>query len=133
MTIIDRLYSIRKSTKLTQKHFSDKVGVSQRAYANYERGDRELPLSLVVKLHDLYSINPDWLITGNGARTSDHKTQMMKAAILAVRSFAMIRKIEIDEDREAKLIVLLVEYFEKGGKRQDKFVENILETSTNER
>jgi len=90
MTIIDRLYSIRKSTKLTQKHFSDKVGVSQRA-------------------------------------------QMMKAAILAVRSFAMIRKIEIDEDREAKLIVLLVEYFEKGGKRQDKFVENILETSTNER
>lgn len=130
MTVSERLSSIRKSVSLTQSEFSEKVGVSRRAYVNYERGERELPSSFVVRLHDIFSINPTWLLTGEGAKTSELKNEMVSSAVFAVRSFAMMKKLEIDPEREARLVTLLVEYFEQGGDKDAAFVQKMLETGT---
>lgn len=127
MTVHERLATVRKERQFTQGEFSEKVGISRSAYINYEHGDRELPTSLVVKLHELFSIDPTWLLTGEGVKTSDRKNELVEAAVLAVRSYAMLNKLEIDPEREGELVVLLVEYLDEGGSVNSDFVQNMLE------
>lgn len=127
MTIEERLLSVRKFIGLTQAQFAKKFGLSSRAYASYELGERELPSSLAIMLHDELSISPTWLLTGEGAQSSEDQTRIMQDAIVAVRNFAMLKKLKIDPEREAKLVVLLVEYFTKGGTKDAEFVQTMLE------
>lgn len=45
---------MREASGFTQKHVADFLGIQRSTYSNYETGDRELPLSLMEKLADLY-------------------------------------------------------------------------------
>ncbi len=45
---------MREISDFTQEKVADFLGIKRSAYANYETGDRELPLSLMEKLADLY-------------------------------------------------------------------------------
>lgn len=129
MSIEERLLSVRKHVGLTQAAFAKKFGLSSRAYASYELGERELPSSLAIMLHDELSVSPTWLLTGEGAQSSDDQNRMIQDAIVAVRTFAMLKKLEINPEFEAKLAVLLVDYFSKGGTKDSDFVQNMLETA----
>lgn len=129
MTIEERLLSVRKHTGLTQAEFAKKFGLSSRGYASYELGERELPSSFAIKLHDELSISPTWLLTGEGAQSSKEQNVLMRDALVAVRTFAVSKGLEIDLEREAKLVELLMEYFIKGGTKNSDFVQNMLETA----
>ncbi|HET8555210.1 MAG TPA: helix-turn-helix transcriptional regulator [Rhodanobacteraceae bacterium] len=59
-----RLASIRASTGLSQNAFADSLGLSARAYANYERGEREMPVALFRALFDEHGVDPLWLLVG---------------------------------------------------------------------
>jgi len=130
LVIEERLLSVRKSVGLTQAEFAKRFGLSSRAYASYELGERELPSSLAIMLHDELSVSPTWLLTGEGAQSSEDHNRMIQDAIVAVRTFAMFKKLDIDPEREAKLAILLVDYFAQGGTKDAKFVQNVLETGT---
>ena len=45
---------MREASGFTQKHVADFLGIQRSTYSNYETGDRELPLSVMEKLADLY-------------------------------------------------------------------------------
>lgn len=45
---------LRESSKFTQDQVSQFLGIGRSAYANYETGDRELPLDVMERLADLY-------------------------------------------------------------------------------
>ena len=62
----ERLAQIRLRIDLSQAEFADSLGLSLRAYANYERGEREAPLAVVRALYDVYNIDPVWLMGGYG-------------------------------------------------------------------
>lgn len=59
-----RLLDIRAVSQLSQQDFALKLGLSHRAYANYERGEREMPTSLFQSLVETFRIDPLWLLTG---------------------------------------------------------------------
>lgn len=59
-----RLVAVRSATGLTQFEFADKLGLSPRAYANYERGEREMPTALFKALLDVFRIDPVWMLGG---------------------------------------------------------------------
>lgn len=61
-----RLQAIRAMTGLSQGVFARKLGLSLRAYANYERGEREIPVAMFRALHKTYGIDPIWLLDGPG-------------------------------------------------------------------
>jgi len=127
MTIHNRLAAVRKERNFTQEEFSEKLGVSRSAYINYERGERELPSSLVIRLYELYFVSPLWILMGEGAQTSKSIYEIIEAAVLEVRSDLRLKRLEIDPEREARFIVLLVKYFAQGGKKESNVVESILE------
>lgn len=53
---------MREDNDLTQKQISEILMCDQSLYSKYERGEREIPLNLLVKLADYYKTNLDYLI-----------------------------------------------------------------------
>ena len=62
----ERLKILRKSLKLTQQEFADRIGIKRNSLANYEIG-RNTPIdAIVVSICREFNVNEDWLRTGNG-------------------------------------------------------------------
>lgn len=57
-----RIRDLREDNDLTQKQVSEMLMCDQSLYSKYERGEREIPLNLLVKLADFYKTNLDYLI-----------------------------------------------------------------------
>lgn len=57
------LTGLRKENNLSQKELAEKINISQRAYAHYEKGDREPSLETLIKLAEYYKVSLDY-ITG---------------------------------------------------------------------
>ena len=55
------LTGLRKEKKLTQQEIADKINVSQRTYAHYEKGDREPNIETMIRLADYYKVSLDYL------------------------------------------------------------------------
>jgi transcriptional regulator with XRE-family HTH domain len=58
----DRLKNERKSHKLTQQFVADKIGVSVRAYQQYEQGLYEPNIEKLIILADLFGVTVDFLV-----------------------------------------------------------------------
>ncbi len=57
-----RIRDLREDNDLTQKQISKMLMCDQSLYSKYERGEREIPLNLLIKLADFYKTNLDYLI-----------------------------------------------------------------------
>ena len=66
LAVGQRLARLRLTHQLSQAQFAGQLGVSVRAYVNYERGEREAPLSVLRAVHAVYGIDPLWLMCGPG-------------------------------------------------------------------
>ena len=55
------LSTLRKQADMTQNEVADNLNLSRQAISKYERGEREIPLSLLIKLADCYGTSLDYL------------------------------------------------------------------------
>ena len=53
---------MREDNDLTQKQISEMLLCDQSLYSKYERGEREIPLKILVTLADHYKVSVDYLI-----------------------------------------------------------------------
>ena len=67
MEITKRLKDIRQDHDLTQKAIAEYLSIHPNVYRRYEKGVREFPLEIVVKLADYYQVSTDYLL----GRTDD--------------------------------------------------------------
>lgn len=56
-----RIRELREDSDLTQKQISNMLMCDQSLYSKYERGEREIPLSLLIQLADFYNTSLDYL------------------------------------------------------------------------
>lgn len=57
-----RIRDLREDNDLTQKAIAGYLMCDQSLYSKYERGEREIPLNLVIKLADYYDVSVDYLV-----------------------------------------------------------------------
>ena len=57
-----RIRDLREDRDLTQKQISAMLMCDQSLYSKYERGERDIPLVLIIKLADYYKTSIDYLI-----------------------------------------------------------------------
>lgn len=57
-----RIRDMREDRDLTQKQIAEYLMCDQSLYSKYERGEREIPLNLLIKLADYYNVNIDYLV-----------------------------------------------------------------------
>lgn len=62
MKMTFRLRDLREDNDLTQKQISEYLMCDQSLYSKYERGEREIPLKLIIKLADYYNVSIDYLV-----------------------------------------------------------------------
>ena len=62
MTMKLRIRDMREDMDLTQQKIADVLLCDQSLYSKYERGEREIPLSLLIKLADFYGTSLDYLV-----------------------------------------------------------------------
>ena len=64
---LKRVYDLREDHDLTQKAIAEYLSIHPNLYRRYEKGVREFPLEIVVKLADYYQVSTDYLL----GRTDD--------------------------------------------------------------
>ena len=57
-----RLRDLREDADLTQQELGEMVGVPQRAYSYYEKGQRMIPPDVLCRLADYYKTSVDYLL-----------------------------------------------------------------------
>ena len=57
-----RLRELRAAAGLTQTEIADILEMQQNQYSRYERGERELPMHLFVKLSEHYKVSLDYMV-----------------------------------------------------------------------
>lgn len=82
-----RLAEIRKDKDERQPEFARKLGVSESAYKNYERGERDLPLKTAKDICERYDVNPAWLLLGNGVKYGSEIKPLLQKCESAVSTF----------------------------------------------
>ncbi len=57
-----RLRDLREDHDLTQKALADMLHIQQNTYSQYETGQRQLPISVLMALADYYHTSTDYLL-----------------------------------------------------------------------
>lgn len=66
MSINDRVKELRKTLKLTQKEFGDRICVAQTYLSQIENGDRDVTDKIAQLISLQFGVNENWLRTGDG-------------------------------------------------------------------
>lgn len=106
-----RLMAVRSMCGLTQFEFADQLGISPRAYANYERGEREMPATMFKRLRDTFSIDPVWLMEGPGeapVRVRDRLVDMelLEEIVRMIHEWQRKHRATLKPDKLARVIRL---------------------------
>ena len=62
MNYTKRLYDLRIDNDLSQQQVADYLMCNRQVYARYERGIREIPVSMLIKLAKLYNVSVDYIL-----------------------------------------------------------------------
>ena len=57
-----RLRDLREDRDLLQRQVAERLRCSQRVYSNYERGERDIPTDILIRLSEFYDVSVDYLL-----------------------------------------------------------------------
>lgn len=63
MNGLPRLKELRKSRKLSQVEFANRIGMQQQQYSRYEKGEREPKIKHIKRICREFNISADWLLS----------------------------------------------------------------------
>ena len=116
----DRLKQIRSALNLTQAAFADKLNISRSIIATYEGGHAPVSERNIADICDKFSINEEWLRTGEGPmfrQQSDIDNQL--AAEVA-------KLIQSEDDFTKKLIAAYLALPDDAKDKVREFVSTIM-------
>lgn len=58
----ERIQNLRTDNDLTIKTISAEIGLHRDVYARYEKGLRDVPTDVLIKLADYYNVSVDYLL-----------------------------------------------------------------------
>ncbi len=65
-----RIRDLREDKDMTQKQMAELLHCSQRVYSNYERGDIDIPTSVLIQLSIIHHTSVDYLLGLTDEKTS---------------------------------------------------------------
>lgn len=57
-----RVRDLREDADLTQRQLAEMLQMHTTTYARYEKGERELPLNIAIRLAQFYGVSLDYLV-----------------------------------------------------------------------
>lgn len=71
----ERLKQVRKSKKLSQREFGEKINLSQNHISSLESGTRSITGRIISDICEVYNVNREWFINGTGEMFKDELDQ----------------------------------------------------------
>jgi len=124
----ERLLVVRKRTGLSQADFGKKLGISDRAYKNYELEIRKLPLEIAKLICIKFDVDIRWLLLGQGFIDSQTLGDVVETAVIETRAFFMGKTMQPTPKQEGKIIRFLVQQIEEHGTMSKDAQKNFFET-----
>ena len=126
-----RLAGARERYRLTQNEFAERIGLSPRAYQNYERGEREIPAAVLKTLYEVFGIDPLWVLTGPGWTPPDGppppNLDVLEAVIIAVEKYLTKTQRKLAPAKKARLIKVLFLHFRGKDGIDEKHVSEMIQ------
>ena len=120
-----RIKQIRKEAGLTQVEFGEKLGVKGNTVTGYETGLRNPTDAVILSICREFSVNEDWLRTGNGEMFAPSKKDDLISSMLG-------DVIKADEsDFKRRLISALSKLDDSGWGTLEKLIDSISEGKEN--
>lgn len=131
IAIGQRIAAVRASSGLSQSEFADSLELSPRAYANYERGEREMPVALFKSLCESYGIDPVWLLMGPGEEPVRVTTRrldgdLLEAIVRLVEEWLAKNRRILKPPKKARLIRLAYEHCGEQGQVDTAHLNDML-------
>jgi transcriptional regulator with XRE-family HTH domain len=73
----NKLFAIRKRSGLTQANVAEMAGVSDRTYADIERGTVNMRVETILRICDALHITPDEILTADDNEMTAHQEEIM--------------------------------------------------------
>lgn len=64
--IHNRIILLRKNLNISQKEFSEKIGVAQTTFSSIELGECKIRPVYLIAICSIFNVNEKWLLTGQG-------------------------------------------------------------------
>ena len=74
----NKLLAVRKGIGLTQSEVAEKAGISDRTYADIERGSVNMRVETVLKICSVFNITPDEILTSEDEQDFDESELLAK-------------------------------------------------------
>ena len=81
----NKLLAVRKGIGLTQSEVAEKAGISDRTYADIERGSVNMRVETVLKICSVFNITPDEVLTSNEETSFDESEILEKLSNCSVK------------------------------------------------
>lgn len=126
-----RIAAVRASSGLSQNEFAESLGLSPRAFANYERGEREMPVALFRKLCESRGIDPLWLLIGPGeepVRVTERRVdgELLEAIVQMIEEWLIKHRRTLKPPKKARLIRLAYEHYSEQGQVDTSHLNDML-------
>ena len=110
MLLAERIKELRENKDISQAVLAEILNISQSSISEYENGNQQPPLAMIIQLADFFDVNVDYLLGHTNIKISMKKlTQALttKSGIVTIDDF-----IRLKED-EKEAIGSLIKSFNK--------------------
>jgi len=73
-----RIRHLREDSSMKQSEIAEILRCSQRVYSHYERGDHDIPTSILIKLAEHYNTTTDYILGRTDVKTPLPKAEAWK-------------------------------------------------------
>lgn len=124
-----RLAAARSDAGMIQSEFAEHLGLSLRAYHNYERGEREIPAAVLTSLYEAFRVDPLWVLMGPGLvplyADARPDSDLVHDISLALDSWLIRRRKKLSPAKRAILLKRLYEHFLPTGLVDTEYVDDL--------
>lgn len=89
----ERLKKLRKKHGYTQKDIANFLDISQTLVAKIENNERNLKLTKLLKLCDLYDVNEEYVLYGEPLEEDEFKVYIKKSKGISIETMYRMNKI----------------------------------------
>ena len=57
-----RIKDLREDNDITQKEIAEYLHIKQNTYSQYENGQRQLPIDVLIRLSEYYNVSTDYIL-----------------------------------------------------------------------
>lgn len=86
MNFGNRLVEVREQLGFNQNDFALKIEIAPQSLSRYEKNKVKPSIELLTKLTNMFSINTNWILTGNGKSIIENESNDINYKIEIIKS-----------------------------------------------